>query len=90
MISKSSFIKTRKTCLCENPELIENYEQAINDDTKTWICHHRDELKVLPSGIKVRRSQEELIANGRYYKCPPNELIFLTRSEHQKLHQKRK
>ena len=74
--------------MCDNPELIENYEQAINDDTQIWVCHHRDEVKVLPSGIKVRRSREELIENGRYYHCPANELIFLTKTEHQKLHTK--
>lgn len=90
MISKKHFIKTRKTCFCDNPELIENYEQAINDKCEIWVCHHRDEVKTLPSGIKVYRSQKELVENGRYYHCPPNELIFMTRSEHQKLHTKGK
>ena len=90
MISKQNFIKTRKTCLCDNPELIENYEQAISDKYEIWICHHRDEVKTLPSGIKVLRTRKELIENGRYYHCPPNELIFMTRSEHQKLHTKGK
>lgn len=65
---------------------IENYEQAINDTTQTWHCHHRDEVKTLPSGMIVYRSKDELIENGRYYGCPANELIFLTRSEHRRLH----
>lgn len=66
---------------------IENYDKAINDNTQTWDCHHRDEVKILPSGIKVIRSKQDLIENGRYYNCPANELIFLTPSEHRRLHQ---
>lgn len=66
--------------------LIENYDKAIADTTQTWICHHRDEVRVLPSGIKVYRSVEELQENGRYYHCPANELIFVTRADHNKIH----
>lgn len=66
--------------------LIENYDKAIADTTQTWHCHHRDEVKVLPSGIKVIRLATELIENGRYYHCPANELIFLTPSEHHSIH----
>lgn len=65
---------------------IENYEQAINDTTQTWCCHHRDEVKILPSGVTVIRSAKDLKDAGRYFGCPANELIFLTRSEHVKLH----
>lgn len=65
---------------------IENYDKAIADSTQTWHCHHKDEVKILPSGIQVIRSKDELIENGRYYDCPPNELIFMTRSDHRKLH----
>ena len=68
--------------------LIENYDKAIADTTQTWHCHHRDEVKVLPSGIKVVRLAEELIENGRYFHCPANELIFLTPSEHHHIHSK--
>lgn len=67
---------------------IENYEQAVNDTTHTWVCHHKDECKLLPSGIIVLRTMEELKEIGRYYNCPANELIFLTNSEHWKLHHK--
>lgn len=66
--------------------LIENYDKAINDTTQTWHCHHRDEVKVLPSGIIVIRSTQDLKDAGRYFDCPANELIFLTKSEHRKLH----
>ena len=73
-------------CKDDDISLIENYDKAIADTTQTWICHHRDEVKVLPSGIKVYRSVDDLIENGRYYHCPANELIFLTKEEHNKLH----
>lgn len=69
---------------------IENYGKAVNDITETWQLHHRDEIKVLPSGMKVYRSRQDLIENGRYYHCPANELIFLTHSEHQIMHHKGK
>lgn len=67
---------------------VENYEKAIADTTQTWHLHHRDEVRVLPSGITVYRSREELIENGRYWACPANELIFLTKAEHTQLHKK--
>ena len=36
----------RKTIklLCDTPELIENYEKAVNDKTQMWDCHHRFEI----------------------------------------------
>ena len=70
----------------EDIRYIENYDLAIADTTHTWDLHHRDEIKVLPSGIKVCRTRQELIENDRYYNCPTNELIFLTRSDHMRLH----
>lgn len=77
--------RASKYC-CEDITLIENYDEAIADTTQTWQIHHKDEIKVLPSGMIVYRTQQELIENGRYYNCPANELIFLTKSEHSKLH----
>lgn len=74
----------------EDISKIENYDKAINDTTQTWDCHHKEEIRILPSGMTVYRSREELIENGRYYHCPANELIFLTKSEHQRLHKKDK
>lgn len=67
---------------------IENYDLAIADTTQTWHCHHRDEIRTLPSGMKVYRSKQELIENGRYFNCPANELIFLTSFEHRSTHHK--
>ena len=67
---------------------IENFEKALNDRTQEWDCHHRDEVRILPSGITVIRTSEELKERGRYYNCPANELIFLTKSDHTKIHNK--
>ena len=78
--------KNVKSYCKEDISLIENYDKAIVDNTQTWHCHHRDEIKVLPSGMTVLRSRQELKENGRYYNCPANELIFLTQSEHRRLH----
>ena len=72
----------------EDISLIENYEKAIADDSQIWECHHRDEVKVLPSGMTVKRSRQDLIENNRYYNCPANELIFLSKEEHCRLHHK--
>lgn len=79
--------RASKYC-CEDITLIENYDKAIADTTQTWQIHHRDEIRTLPSGMVVYRTQEDLIESGRYYNCPANELIFLTKSEHNKLHMK--
>ena len=75
-----------KNYCIEDISLIENYEKAITDTTQTWVCHHRDEVKVLPSGMTVISSYKDLKENGRYYGRPANELIFLTKSEHIRLH----
>ena len=69
-------------------DLIENYELAKADNFKGWDIHHRDEIKVLPSGIKVIRTREDLMNNNRYYSCPPNELIWITHKEHISIHRK--
>ena len=66
--------------------LVENYDKAIADTEHMWILHHRDEIRTLPSGITVYRSVQELKENGRYWHCPANELIFMTREEHYTLH----
>ena len=60
---------------------IENYDKAIADTTQVWDCHHRLEVQ---DGEEVSRS--DLIKQGLYYHRPAEELIFLTHSEHKKLH----
>lgn len=72
----------------EDPSLIENYDLAVADTEHIWHCHHRDEIRELPSGMVALRSKKDLMENGRYYHCPANELIFLTHNEHSKLHRK--
>ena len=76
MISK----KLKYYC-CDDFSLIENYDKAINDETQIWVCHHRKE----DEGY----SREDLKKMGIYYKRPASELILLTSSEHNSLHNKR-
>ena len=81
MINKQVF-KIKKNgepssnCYCRNPELIENYDKAIADETQTWEVHHRKEELY---------SQKELIERGEYFDVPPEDLIFLTIAEHNKI-----
>lgn len=82
MISKNAFIlkrngKASKKSICANPELIENYEEAVNDKTQVWDCHHRNEKYY---------TKKDLIKMGLYFDCPPCELIFLTHKEHRQAH----
>lgn len=70
----------------EDLSLVENYDKALADKNETWVCHHRDEIKILPSGIKVIRTKYDLIENDRYYYCPANELIFMRACEHTTMH----
>ena len=68
---------------------IENYQKAVEDDTQIWHCHHR--LEIYDENGKERflqKSRDELIAENRYYNRPASELIFLTKSEHMRLHMK--
>lgn len=74
-------------CLCKHPELIENYDKAIADNTQTWQCHHRLETHNSDGERRlVDISSSELIALGMYYDRPPEELVFLTELEHKRLH----
>ena len=66
-------------CYCRNPELIENYDKAIADNSQIWEVHHRREELY---------SQKELIERGEYFDVPPEDLIFLTREEHNKIDSK--
>jgi len=68
-----------KSYCCEDISLIENYDKAINDTTQKWDCHHRLE-------IDMNLSYKELKESGLYLNRPASELIFLTHSEHQRIH----
>lgn len=78
MINCIKYIKR----ICKRYTEIENYEIALNDKTQTWVCHHRREVQ---DGFRIW-TKEELIKVGQYYHREPNELIFMTKSEHTSLH----
>lgn len=63
----------------EDISKIENYYKAIADTTQTWHLHHRTE-------IWWNCSKKELIENECYFNRKACELIFLTPSEHSRLH----
>ena len=58
---------------CKNYTEIENYQEAIDDTTEMWICHHIMEEVF---------THEELKRAGWYYSRPATELIFIRESEH--------
>ncbi len=70
--------QAKKYCK-EELSKIENYDKAIADTTQTWDCHHRTE-------IWWNCSAKDLIKNECYYNRKACELIFLTHSEHHRLH----
>lgn len=52
---------------CRNPELVENYEEAVADTENVWICHHR---------LEEFYTREELIAMKKYYSRPAEEIVL--------------
>ena len=62
---------------------IENYDKAINDTTQTWHLHHRLEFTL---DGEFAHSKSDLQRMNMYYDRPYFELIFLTKSEHVRLH----
>jgi hypothetical protein len=74
-------------CLCQIPELIENYDKAIADKDNTWDCHHRLETHTSDGERRlVDITRDELKALDMYYNRPPEELIFLTDADHHRIH----
>lgn len=76
-----------KHLFCFNLEAIENFEKAKADNFKNWVIHHR--LETHNSDGELRSTfltKEELIELDMYYHRPAEELIFMTRGQHQKLH----
>lgn len=66
---------------------IENFYEALNDDTHMWHLHHKLELTM---DGEFAHTSEELDRLGMYYNRPYFELIFLRGSEHKSLHHKNK
>lgn len=73
MISK---IRVKQFC-CEDPSKIYGYNEAIADKDKIWHLHHC---------LGLVWSKEKLIEMGLYYNQPAERLMFVTPSEHLKLH----
>lgn len=74
-------------CIPEQIEQIENYEFAKKDNFDGWNIHHRLETHNSDGEKRlVNLSRDELIALDMYYNRPASELVFLTASEHMKLH----
>ena len=74
--------RTKQYCR-GNFEKIENYDLAMADEENVWETHHRLELTL---NGEFAHSREELKRLGMYYDRPYYELIYLTTSEHAKLH----
>lgn len=64
--------------------LIKNYAEAIADKTRTWICHHRN---AEPFTGFCRKDLKKM---NMYYQRPASELMFVTRREHNIIHNKGK
>ena len=74
---------------CKDYENIENYEKAKADNFKCWCCHHRLETYTSYGERRlVDITKKELKALGMYWHRPAEELIFMTTSEHSRLHMK--
>lgn len=87
LINKRVFITKYKQCFCSTPELIENFEEANNDASQVWECHHRLETHNSDGERRlVDITKKELIALGMYNHRPPEEFIFLTGKGHARLH----
>ena len=70
--------KDVKIYCCEDISKIENYKQALNAKT-TWDVHHKRE-------ITENKTSQQLIDESLYFNRPANELIFLSRKEHIRIH----
>ena len=67
----------------EDISLIENYQQAISDQTKMWDIHHKKECDENGRTLFTSKQLKEM---HLYYRRPASELIFVTKSMHSKLH----
>ena len=63
---------------CKDYTLIENYEEAVNDPSQIWVCHH-----ILGEIL----TSEQLHGHNFYYDVPPCMLKFVTKREHRQIHQ---
>lgn len=90
MISKH-FTDEHAPYYCRDYTQIENYDEAMANETQVWDCHHKLETHTSDGERRlVDISTKELKALGVYYNRPPEELIFLTQEEHHRLHRRGK
>lgn len=71
----------------EDQHLIENYELAKADNFKGWVLHHRLEFDLEGNEVHTPATLNKL---GMYNRRPYFELIYMTRRDHQILHNKAK
>lgn len=69
--------KSAKEFCCEDISKIYGYAEAVADKENVWSCHHC---------LGLVWSREQLIEMGLYYNQPADRLMFVTKSEHAKLH----
>lgn len=68
-------------------ELIENFNECVQDKDTIWHCHHRLETHDENGNLRDKEvSRKYLIEHNLYYHRPASELIFLTSSEHMRWH----
>lgn len=81
---------TKVTRFCNTDiKYIENYDKANADTENLWCIHHRLETHNSDGEKRVKQiTAKEMIELDMYYNRPPAELVFMTISEHQKLHKK--
>ena len=75
--------KFAKRYCCEDISLIENYQEAIADQTRMWDIHHRRECD---DEGRTLFTCKRLVEMNLYFNRPASELIFVTRSMHKKIH----
>ena len=75
-------IHSKRYC-SEDISLIDNYYQAIADKEKKWEIHHRRECN---SDGRTLFTHKQLIDMNLYFNRPASELIFVTKSMHNKIH----
>lgn len=84
------FRKVDVTRYCKDFTKIENYSKALCDTHNVWVIHHKRENLYYKSGRWIERdvwlTKQQLIEMGQYYNVSPDELIFMERTEHRRLH----
>lgn len=71
----------------EEQHLIENYELAKADNFEGWVLHHRLEFDLEGNEVHTPKTLKKL---KMYWRRPYFELIYMTRHDHQVLHNKAK